>query len=64
MKHALLAAGAAILAATATPADAHGLAQGTTQGGVKLRETITPLFKRDNQGSYLASILHRSGQQP
>jgi quercetin dioxygenase-like cupin family protein len=43
MKHALLAAGAALLAATATPADA----QGTTQGGIKLEETITPLFKRD-----------------
>jgi hypothetical protein len=61
MEPALLAAGAAILAAaTATPADAHG----TTQDGVKLQETITPLFKRDNQGSYLARILHRSGQQP
>src|SRR3546814_15179644 len=41
MKHGLLAAGAAILAVTATPVDA----QGTTQGGVKLQETITPLFK-------------------
>jgi quercetin dioxygenase-like cupin family protein len=43
MKHALLATGAAILAATATPS----YAQGTTQGGVKLQETITPLFKRE-----------------
>src|SRR3546814_297124 len=43
MKHGLLAAGAAILAVTATPVDA----QGTTQGGVKLQETITPLFKRE-----------------
>jgi len=43
MKHALLATGAAILAAAATPA----YAQGTTQGGVKLQETITPLFKRE-----------------
>src|SRR3546814_1786214 len=43
MKHALLAAGAAILAVTATPVDA----QRTTQGGVKLQETITPLFKRE-----------------
>jgi quercetin dioxygenase-like cupin family protein len=47
MKRALLAAGAAILAATATPADAHEPAQGTTQGGVTLQETITPLFKRE-----------------
>jgi len=45
MKHALLAVGAAVLAATAAPADADGPAQGTTQGGVKLQETITPLFK-------------------
>jgi quercetin dioxygenase-like cupin family protein len=43
MNHALLAAGAAILAAAATPA----AAQGTTQGGVKLQETITPLFKHE-----------------
>jgi quercetin dioxygenase-like cupin family protein len=43
MKHALLGAGAIILAAIATPANA----QGTTQGGVKLQETITPLFKRE-----------------
>lgn len=43
MKHALLGVGAVLLAATATPADA----QGTTQAGVKLQETITPLFKRE-----------------
>jgi quercetin dioxygenase-like cupin family protein len=47
MRHALLAAGAAILAATVTPAAASGPAQGTTQGGVELQETITPLFKRE-----------------
>lgn len=47
MKHALLAAGAAILAATASPADAHGPAQGATQGVVKLQEPITPLFKHE-----------------
>jgi quercetin dioxygenase-like cupin family protein len=41
MKHALLVAGAAILAATAITADAHGQAQGTTQS----QETVTPLFK-------------------
>jgi quercetin dioxygenase-like cupin family protein len=47
MKYALLAAGAAIVATMSTPADAHGPAQGTTQGGVNLQETITPLFKRE-----------------
>jgi quercetin dioxygenase-like cupin family protein len=47
MRHALLAAGAAILAGTAGLADAHGPAPGTTQGGVQLQETITPLFKRE-----------------
>lgn len=47
MKHALVAVGAVILAAAATAADAHGPGQGTTQGAVKLQETITPLFKRE-----------------
>jgi len=37
MKQALHAAGAAILAATATPADAEGPAQGTMQDGVNLQ---------------------------
>lgn len=47
MKQIILAAGAAILAAASIPADAHGPAQGTTQGGVKLEETVTPIFERD-----------------
>jgi quercetin dioxygenase-like cupin family protein len=47
MKHAILAACTAILAAVSTPAGAHGPEQGTTQGGVKLQETITPLFNRE-----------------
>jgi quercetin dioxygenase-like cupin family protein len=47
VKHALLAAGMAILAAISTPAAAQGSGQGTTQGGVKLQEKITPLFKRE-----------------
>jgi quercetin dioxygenase-like cupin family protein len=47
MKHALLAMGAVIIAAAVTPADAGGPGQGTTQSGVKLQETITPLFKRE-----------------
>jgi quercetin dioxygenase-like cupin family protein len=42
MNHALLATGAAVPAAAETPA----AARGTTQGVVKLGETITPLFKR------------------
>src|SRR3954467_10259642 len=47
MKHTILAACIAILAAVSTPAGAHGPEQGTTQGGVKLPETITPLFNRE-----------------
>jgi quercetin dioxygenase-like cupin family protein len=47
MKHAILAACTAILAAVSIPAGAHGPEQGTTQGGVKLPETITPLFNRE-----------------
>jgi quercetin dioxygenase-like cupin family protein len=46
MNRALLAAGVAILAAAATPTHAQGPAPGSAQGGVKLQETITPLFKR------------------
>jgi quercetin dioxygenase-like cupin family protein len=45
MKHAFLAAGAAILVATAITANARGQAQGTTQGEAQSQETITPLFK-------------------
>jgi quercetin dioxygenase-like cupin family protein len=45
MKHAFLVAGTAILAAMAITADAHGQAQGTTQGGAQPQETVTPLFK-------------------
>jgi hypothetical protein len=41
MNHALLAAGATIPAGTATLV----AARGTTQGAIKLGETITPLFK-------------------
>jgi quercetin dioxygenase-like cupin family protein len=47
MKYALLAAGAAILAAVTPPAQAKGPVPGTTQGEVKLPETITPLFKSE-----------------
>jgi quercetin dioxygenase-like cupin family protein len=47
MMYALLAVGAVVLAAATTPADAHGAAQGTTQGGVTLQETITPVFRRE-----------------
>jgi quercetin dioxygenase-like cupin family protein len=47
MKHAILAACMAILAAVSSPAGAHGPEQGTTQGGVKLQETITPLLNRE-----------------
>jgi quercetin dioxygenase-like cupin family protein len=47
MKHVLLAVGAAILAAVATPAKAQGPGQAATQSEVKLEETITPLFKRE-----------------
>jgi hypothetical protein len=43
MKHVLLATDATILTTTATAADA----QGTTQGGVKRQETITPPFNRE-----------------
>jgi quercetin dioxygenase-like cupin family protein len=47
MKHVFFAAGAAVFAAIAPVADAHEPAQGTTQGVVKLQETVTPLFKRE-----------------
>ena len=47
MKHVILAAGAAILAAISIPAYAHGPAQGSTQGGDQLEETVTPVFQRD-----------------
>ena len=55
MKQAFLAAGAAILAAAATPAAAQEPAQGTTQeparatteGGSVLPETIKPLFEHE-----------------
>ncbi|MDB5575966.1 MAG: hypothetical protein JWR80_1142 [Bradyrhizobium sp.] len=47
MKHTILAACTAILAAVSTPAGAHGPEQGATQGGVKLQETIKPLFNRE-----------------
>jgi quercetin dioxygenase-like cupin family protein len=47
MKHAILAACTAILAGVSPPSGAHGPEQGTTQGGVKLQETITPLFNRE-----------------
>ncbi|HWX48404.1 MAG TPA: cupin domain-containing protein [Roseomonas sp.] len=47
MRYALLAAGVVIIAAATAPADAHGPAQGTAQGGTTLEETITPLFSRD-----------------
>jgi quercetin dioxygenase-like cupin family protein len=43
MKHAFLAACAAVFAAAATPSNA----QGTMQGGVELQETITPLFRHE-----------------
>jgi quercetin dioxygenase-like cupin family protein len=46
MKHAILAACTAILAAAALPAFAQGPGPGATQGGAKLAETITPLFNR------------------
>jgi quercetin dioxygenase-like cupin family protein len=46
MKHVIVAACAAILAGTVPLAGAHGPEQGTTQGGVKLPETVTPLFMR------------------
>ena len=49
-----------ILAATATRPTRTDQRRGRCEVG----ETITPLFKRDHQGSYLARILHRSGQQP
>jgi quercetin dioxygenase-like cupin family protein len=39
------AVGAALLAAS--PAAAHGPAHGSTQGGVRLEETVTPVFERD-----------------
>ena len=47
MKHALLVAGAAILAATAAPADAHGPAQGATPAGGAPTETTTRIFERE-----------------
>ncbi|HEY0686540.1 MAG TPA: cupin domain-containing protein [Steroidobacter sp.] len=47
MKHAALSIGAAIFAIAAASVDAHEPARGTTQGGVHLPETITPLFKSD-----------------
>ena len=47
MKNAIVAACMAIAAAAFPLAGAHGPEQGTTQGGVKLPETITPLFRRD-----------------
>jgi quercetin dioxygenase-like cupin family protein len=46
MQCAIAAGCMALLAGSAVPAGAHGSEQGTTQGGVKLQETITPLFKR------------------
>jgi quercetin dioxygenase-like cupin family protein len=47
MKHAILAACAAIVTTMSIPAGAHGPEQGSTQGGVKLAETITPLFNHE-----------------
>ncbi|MDY0883568.1 hypothetical protein ACFPL7_11470 [Dongia soli] len=49
MRHALFAAGAAILAATTMLTGAGGTPQGTTQAGGKLQETITPLLKDEPQ---------------
>jgi len=45
MKRAIAAACTALLAAAAVAAGAHGPEQGMAAGGVKLQETITPLFK-------------------
>jgi quercetin dioxygenase-like cupin family protein len=45
MKRALCALTAATLMSAVTLVDAHAPALGTTQGEVKLQETITPLFK-------------------
>lgn len=47
MKHVFLAACAAGLAAVATPAVAQLPAQASTQGGVKLQETIRPRFNSE-----------------
>jgi quercetin dioxygenase-like cupin family protein len=47
MKRTIIAAGAAIVALSLASAEAHGPVQGTRQGGVDLKETITPLFKRE-----------------
>ena len=47
MKHVFFAACAAVLAAISSPAAAQQPAQGSTQGGVKLQETITPRFNRE-----------------
>jgi quercetin dioxygenase-like cupin family protein len=47
MKRALISVAATIPLLTATVIDAHAPASGTTQGEVKLEETITPLFKSE-----------------
>lgn len=47
MKRILLSVAASLVAIAAAAADAHAPAQATTQGEVKLQETITPLFKSE-----------------
>jgi quercetin dioxygenase-like cupin family protein len=47
MRRTLAAALTALLASISVQAAAHGPAQGSTQGGVTLQETITPVFKHD-----------------
>ena len=47
MKHVIFAAGAAILAATTVPADAHGPAQGATPERAAPKETTTRIFERE-----------------
>jgi quercetin dioxygenase-like cupin family protein len=46
MKYTIAAACAALLAAAAVPADAHGPEQGRSADGAKHPETVTPLFRR------------------